>query len=213
MKELKIAGALPIEQFYARLTPRSLELVKKGDDELINNVAAKMLTITLKNIIKALEIPNLTFNVKTEYINPLVLEERKAKEAELQRAQFMERQEKLIEVMSKAIDIANDKSPDKKVDPAMIDKHKEVLAKLRTKNISPVINNDAINALEKCVNKIKCDVVVVVDNAQFENAGAYNQISSIFNEATNRFLNDVKIERKEKVQETDPLEESAQDPF
>ena len=95
MKVIKIAGALPIEQFYNRLTPRTSEIVKTAGNVMVNDVSRKMINITLKNIIKALEFEGIKYSVETEFIDPLVLEEGKAKEAEIQREKFMETQGKL----------------------------------------------------------------------------------------------------------------------
>lgn len=198
MKVIKIAGALPIEQFYNRLTPRTSEIVKTAGNVMVNDVSRKMINITLKNIIKALEFEGIKYSVETEFIDPLVLEERKAKEAEIQREKFMETQAKVIETMERAVAKANEKSPEKKVDSTMIAKQKEVLEKLRAKGVTPVINNEAILKLERNSNKIVCEIQIEIENILAEQPGAFKQLNQIFNEATTRFFNDVKIERKEK---------------
>jgi hypothetical protein len=195
MREIKFDISLKKNTFYGLLTDKSKLAISENEVELIDSTSKSIVSVILKNKIKALEIPGITFDVQTQWINPTTIAAEKEKQKEKTRLLWFKTLDQMID------NTKNIKVSEPNIEGSVSKEHLDILLKtienFKSEDIIMNILPESNERIDKNVDNILIDVQVFIDNKDMEESNSMSLIKSVITNAFDR-LTEEKMTKKAK---------------
>lgn len=197
MKSIQINKVLKIDTFYNLFTERDQQYLKEDPVARIEDATDRVVSVVLKNKVKALEIPGISFTSKSEYLHPDMINQKlKNKELEAKK-KWDDSLKSMIETVAKArVDVEEGRKDNISIEN--LDICNNALISLLKEDVAPKLDSQEDERLRKNIGNIIVEVEVNIDNPSHEEAATFSILSTVFNNAISRLIEDEKKIKVEK---------------